>query len=89
MTQRASTILTLFTRYFELTLGMMHYDIDYIKSRFKIIEITATRGAKGIYNRLAQVTHPDSALHTEAMKYARVHETLSEGETLAIAAANR
>ena len=68
---------------------MMHYDIDYIKSRFKIIEITTSRGAEGIYNRLAQVTHPDSALHTEAMKYARVHETLSEGETMAIAAANR
>ena len=28
-------------------------------------------------------------LYTEAMKYARVHETLSEGETMAIAAANR
>ena len=28
-------------------------------------------------------------LYTEAMKYARVHETLWEGETMAIAAANR
>ena len=28
-------------------------------------------------------------LYTEAMKYAKVHETLWEGETMAIAAANR
>ena len=28
-------------------------------------------------------------LYTEAMKYAQVHETLWEGETMAIAAANR